>query len=289
MPKAKMIVESPRRRKFRVTLVLGGALALLGIGTGIGYAESGGSDIGKVSFAPSIGPIPILSSDPAHDVQIMAKSLPLVASVSVEQSSMRGERRGLIVKLSLKVPGISGPMDGFWLTKANWEGQLLAGAIRDRYAASHLGDIVGTEASYVTPSGERAGAPSGLGNVIENQRFDIVPGALANQVAENAPSLGLTQTRTSVIPVIDDAIDITAVAADPAQTAHSLSDDVIAKLLGRNALSFEGVLVEVYDSKGTPVIARGFAPRAGSGLLWVRPGMQVRSIGDPIPYTPVTK
>lgn len=270
-------------RLARVAAAVGVGAALLGVGL-LGVAPSqgkprpelGGVDGAPTLFSPRRGAIPVVATTPAGVLRALDRTLPLVDNVDVVDRTIPNEdgTAGPTV-LSLEFDLLVDSFEGPDLTRAIWEGNLLAGAVADHYAALGLGAIGQVLGTFVTPDGRRQVYGGGLGDVVRDQLFDEPPAAAV--VRERATVLGLRDVTLSIGRVVQATIVVEGRADDPQQTALRLAGQPggVAELLGAAPTSFEGVVIDVRDRNGAPVLRLGTAARAGASTVWTRPDLDI--------------
>lgn len=131
-------------------------------------ASSRGQPPIPVRFAPDRAPIMPFVGDLNRGVGGIARGLPLVQTPHLSAPLGRRHRRRLSCELRVQ------SFDGGHIAKAMWEGDLLAGAVADKLAASGLGEIGSVMGTAVRPNGERTRLGGGLGLVVHDQRFPTV-------------------------------------------------------------------------------------------------------------------
>ena len=263
--------------------VLAGAAAvvLAVTGTAVGLAAVSGSarDGAPVQFSPRTGAITPISGSPSAAVSALAARFPMIRSASVSSKVIPSEdgSPGTTV-LAAVIQANVASMNGADIMPAEWEAELLGGAIADSYAATpKLGAVKTVETTVFTPDGQSRYIGGGLGNVVRNQVFSALPTTLASIVASRAPSLGLSDAHVSYIRALSPAIVISATSTDPAETLQAVdkSDDgPLNVLLDGPPTRYEGVFLEVKDANGSPVYINATAARAGAGLSWIRPDLE---------------
>ena len=174
------------------------------------------------------------------------------------------------------MPTLAGPS----ITKALWEGNLLAGAVADEYAARGFGQIVGASATLVATDGREQPVGGGIGHVVPDQVFDDVPSSIAATVARGGATAGLRNVAVSKVRGLQEALVVSATTDNPAQTAAALAQPGgLRSVLGGAPTRFEGVYLEVRNAAGDLVYITAAAPRAGASTFWIAPGLGVAPRG----------
>ena len=169
--------------------------------------------------------MPQIPGPPDAVVRALAARLPLVLSAEVKTEQIPGEAgtgastAGLLLEYRLSVPTLAGPS----ITKALWEGNLLAGAVADEYAARGFGQIVGASATLVATDGREQPVGGGIGHVVPDQVFDDVPSSIAATVARGGATAGLRNVAVSKVRGLQEALVVSATTDNPAQTAAALA------------------------------------------------------------------
>ena len=232
--------------------------------------REGEKPLTPVQFAPRREPVAPFEDAPGKGVADLAKKLPHVRLAELRTRQPDGEL-ALYVEVTPARAG-DGEVAG-----AAWEGELLAGAVRDVAASSGLGEISELQVTAVMPDGRRVELGGGFGNVVHDQRFSPVTPDQIERVATNARALGLDEVRVRTLQVIQDAIVISARTTDPRDAAQAIANTgVLTRLLEVAPGEYEGVYFEVRDGRGELVYFTATAARTGSGIAWVRPCLGVK-------------
>jgi hypothetical protein len=158
-----------------------------------------------VQYAPRTGSVPIVPGNKDDVLRALAKNFPLVDHPRVEVQQRLGGHRGQTELALYYRVSKAASEEGIW------EGELLAGELRDEFAARgfrHLASVYGT---IVGPRGKTQDAGGGLGYVVSYQVFDHFPPNLAEVLGENAEKMGLENVRVAtVVHGFQDALAITA-------------------------------------------------------------------------------
>lgn len=266
----------------RIALVVIGVLAAgftaVGLTKAFASAGSAPGDGAPLQISPQRGAIPIIQGDPATVVDTLASGLPLVANARVITAPVPLSDEGPpteanVLTYDLLVPSFGGSS----ITKALWEGNILAGAVADEYAARGFGSIADVQGTLVDPSGARQPVGGGIGNVVLDQVFNPVPDSLGAQVAASAAQFALLNVQVSKVQGLQDAAVIVATTDSPQATVdeflHPSGVPPLETLLGGPPLQFEGTYFEVRDASGAPIYIAATAGRAGATTTWVDPSL----------------
>ena len=161
-----------------------------------------------------------------------------------------------------------------------WEGDLMAGATAERLATTQpslAGVLGGVVEQGELPDGSVVDVASGtLGATARGQVFPDQDASDADIVAKLTTvvrALGLTPLEIRVLRPLGAAPLVRAAVANIADAGNSFYK-LNQALLGSPA-SYEGLYFELDDSAGRPLAITTAALRAGTGGLWVRPGLPV--------------
>jgi hypothetical protein len=236
-----------------------------------------------IQVSPRRGPVPFIAGTPDELVSKIAAGLPLVANPRVELVSGQFDEppypptTGFYIYYDLKVQRT----EGGWITRAVWEGHVLASAVADEFAARGFTEVIGAMGTLVTPDGTRqriGGSVARFG--FRDQLFDELPANLAATVEVRAAALGLRDVHTSILRGLQEAVVIEATTDTPAETLRKLEQTgVLDGLLGGRVGRFEGAFLGLVDASGEPVLGQGTAARGLTGVFWVRPGLGVETRG----------
>lgn len=159
-------------------------------------------------------------------------------------------------------------------TRAIWEANLVAGALRDElHLAGIEGDLVASNVSVRLPSGKvEENTGGGLGWVAFAQGFsDADRGSVEQQVESAADDLGLDVNSLDVLQPLQAAPAVVISVDDPKEfVAHA--DDITIDLFGRPP-RYEGEYFQANDEAGQAVFVQAAAFRSGVGMRWVRPDL----------------
>jgi hypothetical protein len=167
--------------------------------------------------------------------------------------------------------------------RATWEGELLAGALRDAAAEQGLGALDNFEISLRLPNGTVVPDDSGFGNVAPSQRFETSPAPIERRIRTGLADVGLKPLSISFVSVLQPAPVVIAQSNDPAAVIEASHDARWwSKMLGSYD-NYEGYYVEFRDASGDPFGISTAAHRAGSSSGWIRPDLSPRLPVKPLP------
>jgi hypothetical protein len=157
---------------------------------------------------------------------------------------------------------VAGP--GASAIRASWEGELLAGALRDVAAEKGLGSLDNFEISSRFPDGTLTPSDSGFGNVVRSQLFDTSPpGLIERRIRTGLANVGLKPISITFVSALQSSPVVIAEADDAAATiSASERAPWWTKVLG-DYDNYEGYYVELRDSSGAPFLISTAAHRAG--------------------------
>jgi hypothetical protein len=167
--------------------------------------------------------------------------------------------------------------------RASWEGELLAGALRDVAAEKGLGSLDNFEISTRFPDGTVAPNDSGFGNVVRSQLFDTSPsGVIERRIRAGLADVGLKPIAITFVSALQSSPVVIAEARDPAAiVSASERAPWWTRALG-DYDNYEGYYIELRDSSGAPFLISTAAHRAGSSSGWIRPDLNPRLGLNPI-------
>lgn len=277
-----------RRKRLLVVCALGlgaaaaitaGALSTIGGGdasgppgfTPIQYAQANGSSAALAGIdASTLGGALQQLRDRLGDQRVAAAA---VRALPTTASNAGGETAVITVDAS-------GP--GAPAIRATWEGELLAGALRDIGAEKGLGALDNFEISLRFPDGTVAPDDSGFGNVVRSQRFEASPALIERRIGSGLADVGLSPVSISFVSVLQPAPVVIAQADDPAAVVEASHDARWwTKMLG-DYDNYEGFYIELRDASRDPFLISTAAHRAGSSSGWIRP-----DLNPPLPLKPV--
>jgi hypothetical protein len=167
--------------------------------------------------------------------------------------------------------------------RATWEGELLAGALRDTAAEKGLGALDNFETSLRLPDGSVTPNDSGFGNVVRSQRFEASPALIEKRIRSGLAAVGLKPVSISFVSILQPAPVVIAQADDPAAVVEASHDARWwTKALG-DYDNFEGYYIELRDASGDPFLISTAAHRAGSSSGWIRPDLNPHLPLKPVP------
>ena len=166
--------------------------------------------------------------------------------------------------------------------RATWEGELLAGALRDTAAEKGLGALDNFEIRLRFPDGKVIPDDSGFGNVVRSQRFEVSPALIERRIRTGLTNVRLKPVSISFVSVLQPAPVVIAQADNPAAIVEASQDARWwTKVLG-NYDNYEGFYIELRDASGDPFSISTVAHRAGSSSGWIRPDLNPRLPLKPI-------
>jgi hypothetical protein len=158
---------------------------------------------------------------------------------------------------------------------AQWETNLVAGAVADALARSHLGaPVTGTTIDVRLPDGTvLSGQGGGMGDIAHGQQFSEPSDAdLLAAIKSGLQDTGLNLIRFGVLHVEQPAPDVVVQTNDPQATARAASSLISALFLtSSHTPLYEGYYFEVEDSDRNPVLIATTSFRTGGGSLWFSP------------------
>jgi hypothetical protein len=167
--------------------------------------------------------------------------------------------------------------------RATWEGELVAGALRDVGTEKGLGNLDNFEISLRFPDGTVVPDDSGFGNVVRSQRFETSPALIERRIRAGLADVGLKPVSISFVSVLQPAPVVIAEADSPAAVVEASHDARWwTKALG-NYDDYEGFYIELRDASGDPFSISTAAHRAGSSSGWIRPDLNPRPIVHGVP------
>ncbi len=282
----------------RRKLVLGVALALVGVATGGGVAASqAGEDhqrpasvpqsldeyrtsgllrnsTSSARYEPSIAGSPgkmaaeALSRLPGNLVLSLSVGAPPDGYTGVEEPGTKlpdylSDARWLYAT-------VSAPDEGPGALRAVWEVDLAAGAIRDARDAQGDSLLFASQIDVLLPDGTTIPAAfGGTGEVAFAQFFkNPTDEVISKHVSEVAAAFDLAVESLDVVRVEQAAPMVILTTKDPVKTVSGLSD-LVDSLFG--PADYEGFYLEVRDPQGPAIAISTSAFRAGAGRLWIAP------------------
>ena len=208
---------------------------------------------------------------------------PLTSSDATEQVAQGLEKQGQVARLeATSTP--SGLALAVTLTRNNdevpdvWIAGLAVGAVAERMHTDQATmDELIASATAVGPGKE--GVPTttnlGIGAVRLGQVFGSPSDSvLTAQVEDIAQRYGLEVADLQILHPLESALQVTLVVPDGASIDWTI-DDLRAALVGESPV-VEGVLIQLNDPNGKPLLLSGVAYRTGEGGLWFAPGQDSR-------------
>jgi hypothetical protein len=169
--------------------------------------------------------------------------------------------------------------------RANWEGELVAGALRDVAAENGLGTLDNFQISTRLPDGTATPTNGGFGNVVRSQLFDASPPTVIDsRIRAGLADAGLKPISINFVSALQASPVVVAEAADPAAVVAASEDARWwTKILGGDFQNYEGYYLELRDSSGDPFLISTAANRAGSSSGWIRPDLNPRPRVNAVP------
>jgi hypothetical protein len=159
-----------------------------------------------------------------------------------------------------------------------WLADLAVGAVGELvHSDQALANDLISSATAVGPGkgGDLVTTDLGVGAVRLGQVFGSPSDStLAAHVADVARSHGLKVANLQILHPLESAVDVTFVVPDGATIDWTI-DELRTALVGKSP-DVEGVLIELDDSHGQPLLQSGVAYRTGEGGLWFGPGQDER-------------
>jgi hypothetical protein len=193
-----------------------------------------------------------------------------VGGTSVQGVQASSSSTGLVVTVALKennddVPDI-------------WLADLAVGALGERMRTNQAvinEEIASATAVGLGSSGVQVTSNLGLGAVRLGQVFESPSdAALTSQVNTVAQEFGLKVSSLSILHPLESALRVTFVVPDSATIDWTI-DQLRTAVVGASP-DVEGVLIELDNSAGQPLLRSGVAYRTGEGGLWFAPGQDDR-------------
>jgi hypothetical protein len=157
--------------------------------------------------------------------------------------------------------------------RAQWEADLIEGAIADALASSGT-TVGGSTIDWRLPDGTiLPNQGGGMGDIVPGQTFSnasdaSITATLKKGLADN----GLIPTSIAILHADQAAPAVIAVTSDPRAAAAAASSTIRA-LFGQNPPFYEGYYFEVRDLSGKPLFIQSASFRSGSGRQWVDPSL----------------
>lgn len=208
---------------------------------------------------------------------------PLTSSDATERVAQGLEKQGQVAGLTATSTP-SGLALAVTLTRNNdevpdvWIAGLAVGAVAERMHTDQatVNELIAS-ATAVGPG--KGGVPTttnlGIGAVRLGQVFGSPSDpVLTAQVDNAAQRYGLKVADLQILHPLESALQVTLVVPDDANIDWTI-DDLRAALVGESPV-VEGVLIQLNDPNGKPLLLSGVAYRTGEGGLWFAPGQDSR-------------
>jgi hypothetical protein len=159
-----------------------------------------------------------------------------------------------------------------------WLADLAVGAVAERSHTDQavVSDLI-SSATAVGPGkgGDTVTTSLGVGAVRLGQVFGSPSdSALTASVADVAKRHGLTVANLQILHPLESALSVKLAVPDGATVDWTI-DQLQTDLVGTSPV-VEGLLIELDDSHGQPLLQSGVAYRTGEGGLWFAPGQDAR-------------
>ncbi len=159
-----------------------------------------------------------------------------------------------------------------------WLADLAIGAVAElAHSDQAMANDLISSATAVGPGegGDPTASDVGAGAVRLGQVFDSpCDAALTTHVADVALRHGLAVADLQILHPLESALRVTFVVPNDA-TVDWTMDELVGDLVGQPP-DLEGVLIELDDPDGQPLLQEGAAYRTGAGGLWFAPGQDGR-------------
>jgi hypothetical protein len=163
------------------------------------------------------------------------------------------------------------------VARSVWEGDLVAGALRDELHLAHVhGDLIASNVSVLLPNGTLfPNLGGGLGTVAFAQSFSSPNDAeLKASLRKAATDLNLQVLDVGVLHPLQSAPALVVQASEPTRFVEQ--EGLILERLFQPAARYEGTYLEARDSAGDPFFIQASAFRTGVGQRWIRPDLNPR-------------
>ena len=280
MPRHKRLLISSALALCIAAAITAGALSTIG-------GSSGPPGFTPVQRAQTTGPS---ASAAGIDATTLAGALQQLRARLGDQRIATAEVRSLPTTASnaggetaLLTVDASGP--GAPAIRATWEGELIAGALRDVAAERGLGPLDNFQISLHYPDGSITPNDSGFGNVVRSQRFDASPPpVIERRIRTGLVDAGLTPISISFVSALQTSPVVIAQADKPKAVVQASEDaHYWSEILGGDFQNYEGYYLELRDPAGKPFLISTSANRAGSSTGWIRPDLNPRPLANGIP------
>jgi hypothetical protein len=270
---------SARRSSKRFRYVLGGLVVAIATGGAIGAAmgatggpadprTAGGRHTGHPVTYASVTQGP--AKTPQSSNHAAGRVLRGLGGTNVRGLEARPSRAGLVVTVALAQN--NDDVTNIWLAG------LAVGALGERMRTNQavINDEIAS-ATAVGPGSNGAQVTSnlGLGAVSLGQVFDSPSDAvLRSHVNAIAHRFGLKVSRLSILHPLESALRVTFVVPESGAIDWTI-DQLRVALVGASP-DVEGILIELDNAAGQPLLLSGVAYRTGEGGLWFAPGQDAR-------------
>jgi hypothetical protein len=155
-----------------------------------------------------------------------------------------------------------------------WIADLVTGAIAELMRTDETTtstEVANAVATGPDHAGEELSTNLGIGAVRLGQVFNSPSDSvLISHVQDVAKQFGLTVSEMQVLHPLESALIVTLVVPDTSQVDWTV-DQLRSAIVG-DSPDVEGILLELDDSQGNPLLRSGVAYRTGEGGLWFAPG-----------------
>jgi hypothetical protein len=274
-----------KSRKVQITVVLAVCVFVVaGIATVAARHSAAGStrpnppDVHRTSYVPDRSHVPAASlatASPGTALRKLAANLGAeseILSSQVESPPAPHNAQGTWLHFV-----VSAPANDERSIHAQWETDLVAGALADAIAYFHkAAPVTGTTIDIRLPNGTvlpRQGG--GMGDIAPGQNFSHASDtAIENTINKQLLDHGLKPLRLSVDRVDQPAPDIVVQTENVDATAKAAQAIVSELFLGKDRDPlYEGYYFEVRDAANQPVFIQASSFRDGSGTLWFTPAV----------------
>jgi hypothetical protein len=239
----------------------------------LGYSATLGSASGRdaITYGRSINhPTPIPNGTPA---QILSAAVQRAASPRVAKAELAdpppvpGARPGNYLHFVVKAPATDERS-----MRAEWEADLIEGAVADAYAAHGHAPVVGSVVDVELPSGQVAeNAAGGMGDVNAGQDFSSSSDAwIESDLKQKLDAVKLTPLSV-FIEHVDQPAPAVVLRTDSPSSAVADAANTLRTLFGHSPATYEGYYFELQDSSSKPILIMSTAYRTGAGRDWVTP------------------
>lgn len=236
-------------------------------GDPIAYAPVAGSEGGS---APTRADAKLLSADVSREAlgARLAKALGGTGGIEAVTFTSDDKKSALSVRMSENDDSVT----------HNWYAELAVGVAAQLSATTQTSlDQVIASATAIGPDADGVARSTdlGVGAVALNQVFNSPSDdVLTSRVDEVAQQFGLKVDSAQVLHPLESALSATFVVPHHAKINWT-ADQLTTALVGATP-DVEGVLWQLDDVDGTPLIQASAAYRTGAGSLWFAPGQDTR-------------